>query len=131
MKTPYLIALFFSLLFLVYGCNSGISGAAVSANSLTGETKEFDIKAKNWNFAPNLITVNKGDKVILHIESLDDGSGAGHGITIPAFGVSKSFRGGDLVTVEFIADKKGTFPFFCSVSYGSGHGDMKGKLVVK
>jgi len=131
MKVYYLIILFFSLLFLVYGCTSGITGAAVSDNSLTGETKEFNIKAKNWNFAPNIITVNKGDKVILNIESQDDGIGAGHGIAIHEFGVSESFRGGDLVTVEFLADKKGTFIFFCSVYCGSGHGDMKGKLIVK
>ena len=129
MKATYLIILFFSLLILVYGC--GVSGAAVSANSLTGETKEFDIKAKKWDFSPDTITVNKGDKVILNIESLDDGSGIGHGIVIHEFGVSKSFRGGDLVTVEFLADKKGTFIFFCSVYCGSGHGSMKGKLIVK
>lgn len=125
MKKMNLAILFFSLLFLIYGCS--INGAAVSAT----ETKEFDIKAKNWEFSPDTITVNKGDKVILNIESLDDGSGVGHGITIPIFGVSKSFRGGESVTVEFIADKKGTFPFFCSVYCGSGHGDMKGKLIVK
>jgi len=125
MKKLNLVILFFSLLFLIYGC--GISGAAVS----TTETKEFDIESKNWAFTPDTITVNKGDKVILNIKNLDDGGGAGHGIAIPIFGVSKSFRGGDIVTVEFVADKKGTFPFFCSVYCGSGHGDMKGKLIVK
>jgi len=125
MKAVILAILFFSSLFLVYGC--GISGAAVSII----ETKEFDIVSKSWEFSPDTITVNKGDKVILNIENLDDGSGTGHGITIPNFGVSKSFRKGESVTIEFVANKKGTFPFFCSVYCGSGHGDMKGRLIVK
>ena len=32
---------------------------------------------------------------------------------------------------EFIADKKGEFEMFCSVYCGQGHGQMKGKLIVK
>jgi cytochrome c oxidase subunit 2 len=34
------------------------------------------------------------------------------------------------VTVEFVADKAGTFTFSCSVYCGKGHRGMKGELVV-
>ncbi len=94
---------------------------------LTGETKEFEIIATNWNFSPSLIEVNKGDKVELHLQS-EEGT---HGFTILEFGVSETLTPGEDVHTEFIADKLGTFNFFCSVPCGRGHGAMRGLLVVK
>jgi len=99
----------------------------------TGNTKEIDVDTFNWDFEPSEIRVKQGDKVILNFISLDDGvDGTGHGVAIPAFGYSSgAFHDGETATAEFIADKKGTFPFFCSVWCGQGHGDMKGKLIVE
>lgn len=94
---------------------------------LTGETKEFDIIATNWEFTPPLIEVNKGDKVELHMTS----SEGTHGIAFLEFGVSETLRVGEDVHAEFIADKSGTFNFFCTVPCGNGHGGMRGLLVIK
>ena len=91
------------------------------------EIKEFNIIAKRWDFSPSTITVNEGDTVILNIESID----VTHGFTLPTFGVSEQLVSGNTVKVEFIADKKGTFSFFCNVFCGSGHSSMKGTLVVQ
>lgn len=93
----------------------------------SGEVKEFSVVAKQWEFIPNTITVNKGDVVKLSIKSVD----VAHGFYLPAFGVSEYLEPGKTVSVEFVADKTGTFPFTCSVYCGIGHGEMKGQLVVK
>ena len=93
----------------------------------SSETKEFDIIAKRWDFSPNMITVNEGDNVILNIESID----VTHGFTISGFGVSEQLVPGNTVKIEFVADKKGTFSFFCNIFCGSGHSGMKGTLVVE
>ncbi len=90
-------------------------------------TKEFTLTAKQWSFSPGTITVNKGDKVILHIKSVD----VTHGFELDAFGVSKTLSPGKTADVQFTADKTGTFSFFCNVFCGSGHGNMKGTLIVK
>jgi cytochrome c oxidase subunit II len=37
---------------------------------------------------------------------------------------------GEPVTLEFVADKAGTFGFSCSEYCGSGHSSMRGRLVV-
>lgn len=94
---------------------------------LTGETKEFNIVASNWEFIPQLIEVNIGDKIELHMTS----SQGTHGIAFLEFGVSETLREGEDVHVEFIADKTGTFNFFCIVPCGKGHNGMKGLIVVK
>jgi cytochrome c oxidase subunit 2 len=89
--------------------------------------KEFDITAKNWNFMPGTLTVNKGDTVKLNITSID----VEHGFMLLAFGVSEGLRPGETTEIEFVADKVGTFSFYCSVFCGSGHRDMTGELIVQ
>ena len=119
-----LIIIIFSTLFL-YGCSSG-STEQVTVQE-TGEVKEFSMTAKQFEFTPNSIEVNQGDKVKIKIKSVD----VEHGIAIPEFGVSKTFTPGEEVTVEFIADKKGEYTFFCNVFCGQGHRQMRGTLIVR
>jgi len=91
------------------------------------QTQNFVISASKFEFSPSTITVNKGDIVNITVKSSD----VDHGIAIPAFGVSKTIDAGGSATVKFVADKEGTFEFFCSVFCGSGHSTMTGKLIVK
>jgi len=88
--------------------------------------KEFDVIAEQWKFSPNEIEVNEGDNVILNIESID----IAHGIAIPAFEVNEYLSPGQTVKIEFVADRKGSFTFSCSVSCGVGHTGMIGKIIV-
>lgn len=97
-------------------------GKATSPN-----IKKFNITAKQWSFEPSTIIVNKNDKVILNIKSID----VTHGFALPDFKINEKIMPGKTVTVEFIADKTGEFKFFCSVPCGEGHGNMQGKLIVK
>lgn len=89
--------------------------------------KEFTLTAKRFEFSPATITVNKGDKVRLVVTSLD----VPHGISIPEYGINERLDVGKPVTIEFTADKQGSFTSYCSVACGDGHGNMKGKLIVK
>jgi len=92
----------------------------------TGEVKIFNMTAKRFSFEPNEIIVQKGDKVRLTITSLD----TTHGFAISEYGININIIGGETITKEFIAYKKGEFNFACSVFCGSGHSEMKGRLVV-
>ncbi len=84
----------------------------------TGETKVFEITAKKYAFEPSKITVNKGDKVVLKIKSID----TTHGITISEFGLKRALIEKDAVTtVEFVADKVGVFEYRCTNFCGFGH----------
>tara|TARA_Y100000310_G_scaffold341499_2_gene440830 strand:+ start:935 stop:1336 length:402 start_codon:yes stop_codon:yes gene_type:complete len=91
-----------------------------------GDTVEIDMVAKQFEFDPEVIEVNKGDTVILHITSVD----VAHGISIPEYGVDEFLGVDEEVTIEFVADKEGEFNFICNVFCGSGHGAMKGTLIV-
>lgn len=89
--------------------------------------KSFSLIAKQWAFEPATITVKKGDRVKLSIKSTD----VAHGFSLPAFNIKERLEPNQMVNVEFVADKSGTFPFVCSVACGSGHGAMKGSLIVE
>lgn len=89
--------------------------------------KEFSMIAKKWQFDPFTINVKQGDKVRLKIKSID----VSHGFSLLDFNVNENLEPEKEVVVEFIADKKGEFSFFCSVFCGEGHSGMKGKLIVE
>ena len=89
--------------------------------------KEFSIIAKNWDFTPSTIKVNKGDRVILKVKSID----VDHGLAIAEYNINKKFAANEEVTIDFVADKTGTFRMYCSVYCGSGHREMDGELIVE
>lgn len=99
------------------------------AFALAQETgpREVQVTAKKYEFNPNLLTVKKGDHVKLIMTALD----RDHGFKLEAFNINQKLKKGAPTTVEFVADKAGTFPFQCSDFCGLGHGRMKGKLVVE
>lgn len=83
--------------------------------------------AKSWEFVPATLTVKQGEKMRLKIKSFD----VDHGFAIPDFKVNETLSPGKETVIEFVADKKGEYTFFCSVVCGQGHKDMKGKLIVE
>jgi cytochrome c oxidase subunit 2 len=98
-----------------------------SAPLAASETQEFTMTARQWEFEPATITVNEGDRVKLTITSED----VDHGFSLPDFGVTAQLEPGETEEVEFVADEAGTYSFFCNNFCGSGHGSMKGTLIVQ
>ena len=105
-----------------------LAGAALAGGQATSSGyHEFTMTAKNYEFDPGVITVKRGEKVRLLITATD----RDHGIQIKDYDINQVLKKGATATVEFTADKAGTFEFKCSVYCGMGHRKMKGKLVVE
>jgi len=122
------------VLLFVIGCTSNVAVNDVADNTVTteevdikeaGEVKEFDIEAFQFGFEPSVIEVNQGDVVKITAKSRD----VPHGLKISAFNVNMALDKNPK-TIEFVANRKGEFDYFCSIPCGSGHGKMRGKLVV-
>ena len=111
--------------------NAGVNaGANVNAEADVNAglaARTIKVKASQFKFDPVEINVKLGEKVKLEIESLD----VDHGFALPTFNVNAMLKAGTTTTVEFTADKKGNYPFFCSVFCGSGHGNMRGAIIVE
>jgi cytochrome c oxidase subunit II len=89
--------------------------------------RSFDITASRFQYEPDRLEVTEGDVVRLTLRSTD----TTHGFGIRELRVEAVIpKGGEPVTVEFVADQPGTFEFFCTEYCGAGHRNMTGTLVV-
>jgi len=104
----------------------------------TGVVREITVTTgvDRWNFFPETIEVDRGDKIIMTLINEDSYD---HGVGIDAFGVSQRMPANRTITLDFVVTQAGDFPFFCSVPCGEGqvdgvkrtHFDMIGKLHVR
>src|SRR5581483_6421859 len=95
---------------------------------ITGtNTKSFTIHGQDFSFSPNQISVNKGDTVKITFVS-DNGS---HDLVVDGYNARTNvLTTGKSQTITFLADKAGSFQFYCSVGNHRQMG-MTGTLVVK
>jgi cytochrome c oxidase subunit II len=108
----------------IFAAAALLAAAALAQNESSVEIK---MTAKKYAFDPSTIKVKKGDHVKLTITATDHD----HGFKLAAFDIDQKLTKSEPVTVEFTADKTGTFPFECSVFCGLGHKRMKGELIVE
>lgn len=101
----------------------GVTGAMKES----GTVKEITVTGANFKFNPTTITVKKGDTVKLTFKSV----GGFHDFVIDELDVkTKVVSDGQTDTVEFTADKAGTYEYYCSVGDHRKMG-MVGKLIVQ
>ena len=94
-----------------------------------GEVKEFIVVGTDFKFSPAEMKVNAGDTVRITLKNPDV---MPHDLKIDELNFATKIiaKGGADETIEFIADKKGTFEYYCSVGNHREKG-MVGKLIVE
>lgn len=89
--------------------------------------KTFEVTGKSFEFNPREIRVKKGDRVRINFTSTE----GFHDWTIDGYDLdTKQIQVSQTDSVEFVADKTGTFEYFCSVGNHRQMG-MVGQLVVE
>ncbi len=92
--------------------------------------REITLRARQYAFDPSIIRVNKGDRVTLHLVSLD----VSHGLYIDGYDITLHAEpregAGEEATVTFVADRPGTFRMRCADTCGPLHPYMIGKIEV-
>jgi nitrous-oxide reductase len=95
------------------------------------KTVEVFMTAIRSHYVPDRIVVNKGDRVVIHLTNLERTRDATHGFALGPYNINASVEPGETVTMEFIADTPGVFPFYCSEFCSALHLEMTGYLIVK
>ncbi|KPK14709.1 MAG: cytochrome C, partial [Myxococcales bacterium SG8_38] len=83
------------------------------------------------HFTPDIVRVKKGDTVHLHITNVEQAHDATHGFTVGSYNVHASLEPGKHVDISFVADRAGTFPFYCTEFCSALHLEMAGYLLVE
>ena len=103
-----------------------------ATGTLENGVRTIHIKAYQFYFEPDLIIVNKGEKIRLVVEAMDVPHGFEiEGFMIPDYNIDTVIRKGFPLTIEFIADEKGVWDFICTIYCGFGHSTMKGTFVIR
>ena len=83
------------------------------------------------HFTPDIIQAKVGDKIIVHLNNTEQTPDATHGFAVPTKNVMVSLDPGETTTVEFVADKPGSFSFYCTEFCSALHLEMQGWLIVE
>ncbi len=90
--------------------------------------REIAVVAKRFAFEPASIEVIEGERIRLRVSSAD----GVHGLQVRKLRINKLIpRGGQAVTIDFVAAAPGTYEILCSEECGDGHDTMTGTLIVK
>jgi len=103
------------------------SGTPAAQAAETGDVQTFTVTGDNFAYDLKEIKVKKGDKVRIVFKNAE----GFHDFKLDEFGLAtaKLAAGGE-ETLEFTADKTGTFEYYCSVGKHRSMG-MKGNLIVE
>ena len=88
--------------------------------------QHFRIKASSYQYMPEAIHVNPGDRVTIDLVSTD----VVHGLYIDGYDLSVTADPGQTATLSFVADRAGAFRMRCSMTCGALHPFMIGKFNV-
>ena len=80
-----------------------------------------------YSFEPATLVVHQGDivRITLHAEDI------AHSFVIDSYRIAKKALPGLAVTFEFLADRPGTFTFYCSLTSDERCREMHGQFVVE
>ena len=89
--------------------------------------KEFTVEAVPYSFSLSTMEVNKGDTVKITVKNTK----GTHDLKIDEFNVgTRTLQAGEEQTITFVADKAGSFHYYCSVGNHRAQG-MWGTLTIK
>jgi nitrous-oxide reductase len=83
------------------------------------------------HITPEIIEVNEGDAVTIHLTNLERAEDQTHGFTISKYNVNGSWEPGKTASISFVADTPGVFPYYCTEFCSALHLEMEGYLLVK
>lgn len=116
------------LLMITAGVTVTKTSLADDSESTSGQVdQEFTIWARQFDYTPAVITVQQGDHVRINLKTAD----VSHGWYIDGYDIDIKVSGDETTSVEFVADKAGTFKIRCSVTCGPFHPFVAGKFVVR
>ena len=82
-------------------------------------------------FAPDVIRLNKGDNVTIHVTNIEQTRDELHGLAINDYDINLVIDPGETKTVSFKATKGGVFAFYCTNFCSALHQEMQGYMLVK
>lgn len=82
-------------------------------------------------YYPDVVEVNEGDHVTWYVTNTDFDEDITHGFGICFYDLNIEAQPGQTQKMEFVADKPGVYPYYCTNFCSALHQEMQGFLLVK
>jgi nitrous-oxide reductase len=105
-----------------------VKDAGVQRNGNEVTVKMIAVRS---NFEPNKVEVNQGDKVRIYLTNIEQTTDELHGFGLGEYNINVVVDPGETKTIEFVAEKTGVFPYYCTNFCSALHQEMQGYLLVK
>ncbi|GAA5482575.1 Sec-dependent nitrous-oxide reductase [Haloferula sargassicola] len=89
------------------------------------------IVAVRSRFGPDKVEARVGDTVTLHVTNIEQTPDMIHGFGINDHNINIVVDPGETKSVEFVAQKPGIYPFYCTNFCSALHQEMQGYLVIR
>ena len=128
MKTTNITNKAFTATLLAAACGIALAVVVPRTNLARADVnpKVIEITAKKFEFAPNEITLKKGQPVILRLTTAD----RVHGFFSKPLKFDTDIAVGKTTDVAITPDTAGDYTVICDHYCGTGHGGMKMKVTV-
>jgi nitrous-oxide reductase len=102
----------------------------------TGVTRDGNnvlvkMTAVRSSFEPNKIEVNQGDHVTIYLTNIEQTTDELHGFGLGEYNLNVVVDPGEMKVIDFVAEKPGVFPYYCTNFCSALHQEMQGYLLVK
>ncbi|MGZ3531749.1 MAG: Sec-dependent nitrous-oxide reductase [Vulcanimicrobiaceae bacterium] len=82
------------------------------------------------HFTPDVVKVKKGQRITWRITNVEGAVNTMHGFALGGYNMSLTLEPGKMEEFEFVADREGVFPFYCTDFCSALHLEMMGYLLV-
>jgi cytochrome c oxidase subunit II len=94
--------------------------AAISPVRAGDSPRRIEIQAERFTYKPNVITLKKGEPVVLVLRSND----VTHGLKVPELNIKSEVKKGKDTEIQVTPAEVGHFTGKCAHFCGKGHGSM-------
>ncbi len=96
-----------------------------------GNKVDVKMTAVRSFFSPDVIRVNEGDVVTIHLTNIEQTRDELHGLAIDNYNINIVADPGETKSITFKADKPGVYAYYCTNFCSALHQEMQGYLLVK
>ncbi len=107
--------------------SSSVPARRAAGDASAPPSRVVEVNAKKFAFSPAEIHLRRGEPVTLRLTTAD----VRHGLFSRPLGIDAEFEPGAPRDVTFTPRDAGTFVVICDRFCGSGHGNMKIRVVVE
>jgi nitrous-oxide reductase len=97
----------------------------------SGRNVDVYMVAVRSTFEPTSFEVNKGDRVTIYLTNIEQTTDELHGFGLLEYNINVVADPGETKTIEFVADKAGVYPYYCTNFCSALHQEMQGYMLVR